>query len=78
MAKTTSFQLSDAHDAFITGEVEGGAAKSASEVMRLALDRYADERRRETALDRALDRALAGRRAPAGVFQRLKAKHGIR
>lgn len=78
MAKTTSFQLSDAHDAFIAAEVESGGAKSASEVMRLALDRYADERRRETDLDRALDRAMAGRRAPAGVFKRLRAKHGIR
>jgi putative addiction module CopG family antidote len=78
MAKTTSFQLSDEHEAKLANAVESGGFNSASEVMRRALDQFFENNERERELHAALDRALRGPRAKPGVFARLRAKHGIK
>lgn len=78
MGRTTSFQLSEELDDFITDKVRSGAYHSASEVVRTALERFAEEDRRERELDAALERAMKGKRAAPGVFDRLRKRHGIR
>jgi putative addiction module CopG family antidote len=78
MPRTTSFQLTEELDRFIDEKVQSGAYKSASEVMRTALERFAKEDRETEEICRVLDRALKDSpRAQIGAFKRLRARHGI-
>ena len=70
--RTTSFSLGDELSAFIRSQVESGAYGSASEVVRDALLRLADEQRKEASVLTALDEGLASGRARAGVFARAR------
>lgn len=74
MARTTSFTLGKELEAFVREQVDTGAFSSASEVMREALRRMADEDRKERDLQLALDAGLGSRRAKPGVWQRVEAK----
>lgn len=71
-AKNTSFVLDPTLQEFIRDQVDGGGYRSASEVMREALERFADEKRKEEALLAALDHGMASGRAAAGVFARVR------
>jgi antitoxin ParD1/3/4 len=74
MARTTSFTLGEELDGFVREKVDSGAYASASEVLREALRRMADEERKERDLLAALDAGLASRRAKPGVWERVSAK----
>jgi len=74
MARTTSFSLGDELDAFVRGKVESGTFTSASEVLREALRRMAEEDRKEDTVLAALDAGVASRRAKPGVWDRVDAK----
>jgi antitoxin ParD1/3/4 len=74
MARTTSFTLGEDLEKFVREKVDSGAFSSASEVMREALRRMAEEERKERELLAALDAGLASRRAKPGVWERLDAK----
>ena len=74
MARTTSFTLGKDLEEFVREKVDGGAYSSASEVLREALRRMADEERKERDLLAALDTGLASRRAKPGVWERVNAK----
>lgn len=78
MARNTSFVLSEELDGFIREQVEGGSYSSASEVVREALERLADEKRKEAVLLAALDRGVESGRAKPGVFARVRSKHTAR
>lgn len=54
MAKTTSFNLSDHFDRFISGQVESGEFGSASEVVRAGLRLLEERQTRIEALRKAL------------------------
>ena len=71
-AKNTSFVLDPTLQEFIRDQVDGGGYRSASEVMRAALERFADEKRKEEALLAALDHGVASGRAAPGVFDRVR------
>jgi len=71
MARTTSFTLGSELDAFVREKVENGAYGSASEVLREALRRKAEEERKEQALLAALDAGVASRRAKPNVWGRV-------
>ena len=71
-AKNTSFVLDAALQEFIRDQVDGGGYRSASEVMREALERFADEKRKEEALLAALDHGVSSGRAAPGVFGRVR------
>ena len=55
-------------------KVDSGAFSSASEVLREALRRMADEERKERELLSALDAGLASPRVKPGVWDRVDAK----
>ena len=74
MTRTTSFTLGSDLERFVREKVESGAYSSASEVLREALQRMADEDRKEAELLAALDAGLTSRRAKAGVWERVDAK----
>jgi antitoxin ParD1/3/4 len=74
MARTTSFSLGKDLEEFVREKVTSGAYESASEVMRDALRRMAEEERKERELLAALDAGLASRRAKPGVWERVDAK----
>jgi antitoxin ParD1/3/4 len=74
MARTTSFTLGKDLEEFVSEKVASGAYSSASEVLREALKRMADEERKERELLAALDTGLASRRAKPGVWHRVSAK----
>lgn len=74
MARTTSFSLGDDLEKFVREKVDSGAFPSASEVLREALRRMAEEERKERVLLAALDAGLASRRAKPGVWDRVEAK----
>ena len=74
MARTTSFTLGKDLEEFVREKVDSGAYSSASEVLREALQRMADEERKERALLAALDAGLASRRVKPGVWERVSAK----
>ena len=78
MPRTTSYTLGPELDAFVREQVESGAYGSASEVVRDALERLAEEQRKERALLAALDRGVASGRARPGVFARVRKRHGLR
>jgi len=74
MARTTSFTLGTDLEEFVSEKVASGAYSSASEVLREALKRMAEEERKERALLAALDAGLASPRAKPGVWDRVTAK----
>jgi len=74
MARTTSFTLGGDLEEFVREKVDSGAYSSASEVLREALRRMADEERKEQELLAALDAGTASRRAKPGVWERVHAK----
>lgn len=74
MARTTSFTLGGDLEDFVREQVDNGAYASASEVLREALRRMAEEERKEQALLAALDAGAASRRAKPGVWVRVQAK----
>lgn len=74
MARTTSFTLGKDLEEFVSEKVASGAYSSASEVLREALKRMAEEERKERALLAALDAGLASPRAKPGVWDRVTAK----
>jgi antitoxin ParD1/3/4 len=74
MARTTSFTLGEDLEEYVREKVSSGAYASASEVLREALKRMADEERKERDLLAALDAGLASRRAKPGVWDRVNAK----
>jgi antitoxin ParD1/3/4 len=73
MARTTSFTLGKDLENFVREKVASGAYSSASEVLREALRRMAEEERKERELLVALDAGLASRRARAGIWGRVDA-----
>lgn len=74
MARTTSFTLGTDLEQFVREKVASGAYSSVSEVMREALQRMADEERKERDLLAALDVGLGSRRARPKVWERIDAK----
>ena len=72
-AKNTSVVLDAKLQEFIREQVDEGGYRSASEVVRDALERLADEKRKETARLAALDHGVASGRAAPGVFARVRA-----
>ncbi len=74
MARTTSFTLGKDLEEFVREKVDSGAYASASEVLRDALRRMADEERKERDLLATLDAGLASRRAKPGVWERVNAR----
>ncbi|CAN5704735.1 hypothetical protein BH11MYX2_BH11MYX2_21560 [soil metagenome] len=74
MGRTTSFSLGADIEEFVREKVASGEFESASEVMREALQRMAEEERKERELLAALDAGLASRRAKPGVWERVDAK----
>jgi antitoxin ParD1/3/4 len=74
MARTTSFTLGSDLEAFVRDQVERGAYTSASEVLREALRRMAEEERKEQVLLAALDEGVASGRAKPGVWERVEAR----
>jgi antitoxin ParD1/3/4 len=74
MARTTSFTLGKDLEDFVREKVDSGAYSSASEVLREALRRMAEEERKERDLLAALDAGLASRRTKPGVWERVNAK----
>lgn len=74
MVRTTSFTLGDDLDTFVRDKVDRGDYASASEVVREALRRMAEEERKECELLAALDAGLESRRAKPGIWERVDAK----
>jgi len=74
MARTTSFSLGNELDAFVSEKVNSGDYGSASEVLREALRRMAEEERKEQALLAALDAGAASRRAKPNVWERVQTR----
>ncbi|MBX3269556.1 MAG: type II toxin-antitoxin system ParD family antitoxin [Sandaracinaceae bacterium] len=71
--KNTSFVLDAKLREFIREQVDQGGYRSASEVVRDALERLADDKAKEAALLAALDHGVASGRAAPGVFARARA-----
>ena len=74
MARTTSFTLGEDLEEFVRDKVDSGAYASASELLREALRRMAEEERKERELLAALDAGLASRRSKPGVWERIDAQ----
>lgn len=74
MARTTSFTLGSDLEAYVREKVASGAYSSASEVLRDALTRMADEDRKEREFLAALDAGMRSRRAKPKVWKRVDAK----
>jgi putative addiction module CopG family antidote len=77
MPKSTSVVLEDEHEIFIQKRIASGANKSASEVMREALENLRRDEAEEVAWREILESAMKSPRAEPGVFERIFAKHGI-
>jgi putative addiction module CopG family antidote len=85
MPRTTSVQLGEELDAMLSEELAVGEFASASEIMRVALQRLLEERRKERVLLRELDESAAeiAARTPAqrehfrleNVLKRFRARH---
>ena len=78
MARTTSFTLGEDLDGFVRHQVDSGAYASASEVVRDALTRLAEEQRKEASVLAALDHGAASGRARSGAFARARRRAGLR
>ena len=78
MARTTSFTLGEELDGFVREQVDSGAYASASEVVRDALTRLAEEQRKEASVLAALDHGMASGRARPGTFARVRRRYGLR
>lgn len=74
MGRTTSFTLGAELEGFVRAQVESGSYASASEVVREALTRLAEEDRKEKALFAALDAGVESRRAKPGIWERVSKK----
>ena len=61
-------------ESFVRSKVDSGVYASASEVVREALSRMAEEDRKEQVLLEALDAGTASPRAKSGVWDRVHAK----
>jgi len=78
MARTTSFILGDELDAFIAAQVSAGHFATASDVIRAALERLADQERKLEWVHAALDEGLASGAPREGAFERvLKRLEGL-
>ena len=77
MARTTSFSLGEERDGFVRQQVDSGAYASASEVVRDALTRLAEEQRKEASVLAALDHGMESGRARPGAFARTRRRHGL-
>jgi antitoxin ParD1/3/4 len=77
MARTTSFTLGEELDGFVRDQVDSGAYASASEVVRDALTRLAEEQRKEASVLAALDHGIASGRARPGTFARMRRRHRL-
>lgn len=73
MRRTTSYSLTPELDTFLKEQVESGAFRSASDVVRAALTHMADEHRKEVALLAALDEGLNSPPARPGTWKRVRA-----
>lgn len=71
MARTTSYTLGDELDGYIQKQVADGRYGSASEVVREALERHAEETRKEAWALAAIDEGLASGPATEGAFDRV-------
>jgi antitoxin ParD1/3/4 len=71
MAKTTSFILGDELDAFVRKQVDEGRYPTASDVIRHALERLADQERKLEWVHSALDEGLASGPPREGAFDRV-------
>jgi antitoxin ParD1/3/4 len=78
VAKNTSVLLTDELQSFVREQVEAGAYRSTSEVVRDALERLANEKRKEAALLASLDAGIASGRVAPGVFARVRKKRAPR
>lgn len=76
--KNTSVVLGPELQDFIADQIEDGSYRSASEVVREALQRFAIEQRKEEALLVALDEGLGSGRAAPGVFDRVRGRRARR
>lgn len=77
MTKTTSFNLGDHFEGFLTAQVESGLYGSKSEVIRAALRDLEERQRREATLEmmrRSMEDIDAGRTKPAKQALRDAAK----
>lgn len=72
MAKNTSITLGAEHEAFVRDQLKRGTYRSASELVREALELLAEEQRKEEALYVALDQGLSSARAKPGTFERVR------
>jgi antitoxin ParD1/3/4 len=78
MARTTSFILGDELDAFVQKQVSAGRFATASDVIRAALERLAEEERKLEWVHAALDEGLASGPPREGAFERvLKRLEGL-
>ncbi len=73
MSRTTSYTLSPELDSFVQEQVDSGAFRSASEVVRAALRAMADEQQKMAALRAAIDEGLASPLAEPGTWARVRA-----
>ena len=73
MARTTSFSLDPELETFLDEQLASGHYRSASEVVREALRRMAEDERKEAALREALERGMASPTAPDGGWDRVDA-----
>jgi len=78
MARTTSCSLGGELHRFFRQQVDSGAYASASEVVRDALTRLAEEQRKEASVLAALDPGMDSGRARPGAFARTRRRHGLR
>jgi antitoxin ParD1/3/4 len=78
MPRTTSFTLGEDLEEFVQEQVNSGAYASASEVVRVALERMAEQERKEAALYAALDAGVKSGRAEPGAFARVRKRVGLK
>lgn len=77
MPRTTSVILGEDLDGFVRDQIESGAYASASEVVRDALTRLAEVRRKERTVLAMLDYGTKSGRARPGTFARVRRHHGV-
>lgn len=74
MSRTTSFVLGDDLDRFVGEQVTSGAYANVSDVIRAALERLAEQKRKEAWVLAAIDAGIASGRATEGAFDRVLAR----
>lgn len=78
MPSNTTVSLEPHHEAFIRAQIESGEYASVSEVVRAALQLMEQQKRQEADLHKALRVGMQSERAVPWVFERLRARHGVR